>query len=166
MKKILGLIFNPWVLLVLGLLALSLVIWIVGPLVAIGDYRPLDGVTARLVFIGLIVLLIVLRNLLKLWSSRKKNDKVVNQLLAPAAVSDPADGEIKTLNERFTKALETLKTAKFEQPKAGLAGLWSGLSSRVGKRYLYELPWYVIIGAPGSGKTTALVNSGLNFPLA
>jgi type VI secretion system protein ImpL len=165
-KKVLGLIFNPWVLLVLGLLALSLVIWIVGPLVAVGNWRPLESVTARLVFIGLIVLLIVARNVWKLVASRKKNDKVVNQLLAPAASADPGDGEIKTLNERFTKALQTLKTAKFEQPQGGIGGLWSGLSSRVGKRYLYELPWYVIIGAPGSGKTTALVNSGLNFPLA
>jgi type VI secretion system protein ImpL len=34
------------------------------------------------------------------------------------------------------------------------------------RRNLYELPWYVIIGPPGSGKTTALVNSGLHFPLA
>ena len=32
--------------------------------------------------------------------------------------------------------------------------------SRVGGSYLYELPWYMFIGAPGSGKTTALVNSG------
>ncbi|MFN4102267.1 MAG: type VI secretion system membrane subunit TssM, partial [Pararhodobacter sp.] len=32
--------------------------------------------------------------------------------------------------------------------------------------YLYELPWYVIIGPPGAGKTTALLNSGLRFPLA
>jgi type VI secretion system protein ImpL len=165
-KKILGLIFNPWLLLVLGLLALSLVIWIVGPLVAIGNWRPLEGVGARLVFIGLIVLAIVLRNVWKLFASRKKNDKVVNQLLAPAATNDPADGEIKTLNERFSRALQTLKTAQFEQPKTGISALWSGLSSRVGKRYLYELPWYVIIGAPGSGKTTALINSGLNFPLA
>jgi type VI secretion system protein ImpL len=36
---------------------------------------------------------------------------------------------------------------------------------RRGGHTLYELPWYVIIGAPGSGKTTALVNSGLHFPL-
>jgi type VI secretion system protein ImpL len=165
-KKVLGIIFNPWVLLVLGLLALALVIWIVGPLVAVGNWRPLESPTSRLVFIGLIVLLIVARNVWKLFASRKKNDKVVNQLLAPAAAADPGDGELKTLNERFTKALETLKTAKFEQPQGGISGLWSGLSSRLGKRYLYELPWYVIIGAPGSGKTTALVNSGLNFPLA
>ena len=38
---------------------------------------------------------------------------------------------------------------------------------RQGKRdYLYDLPWYVLIGPPGSGKTTALVNSGLKFPLS
>jgi type VI secretion system protein ImpL len=165
-KKVLGILFNPWLLLALGLLALSLVIWIVGPLVAIGSWRPLESSTARLVCIGLIVLLIVARQLWKLFASRKKNDKVVNQLLAPAAAADAGDGEIKTLNERFTKALQTLKTAQFEQAQSGISGLWSGLSSRVGKRYLYELPWYVIIGAPGSGKTTALVNSGLNFPLA
>ena len=36
---------------------------------------------------------------------------------------------------------------------------------RRGGHSLYDLPWYVIIGAPGSGKTTALVNSGLHFPL-
>ncbi|MGS0757403.1 type VI secretion protein IcmF/TssM N-terminal domain-containing protein, partial [Roseateles sp. GG27B] len=33
-------------------------------------------------------------------------------------------------------------------------------------QYLYELPWYLFIGAPGSGKTTALMNAGLTFPLA
>ncbi len=29
-----------------------------------------------------------------------------------------------------------------------------------------ELPWYAIIGPPGAGKTTALLNAGLSFPLA
>ena len=31
---------------------------------------------------------------------------------------------------------------------------------------LYEQPWYAIIGPPGAGKTTALLNAGLEFPLA
>ena len=46
--------------------------------------------------------------------------------------------------------------------KPGLADLLA-LS---GRQYLYQLPWYIFIGAPGSGKTTALINSGLQFPLA
>ncbi len=167
MKKLLGLIFNAWVLLAIGLLALALVIWIVGPLVAIGNLRPLQSVGARWGLIAAIVLLVVLRKAWQWFAARKKNDKVVDHLLAPAAgPADPSDAEIKTLNERFAAALNTLKNAKFDTPKSGMAGAVGGLSSRLGKRYLYELPWYAIIGAPGSGKTTALVNSGLNFPLA
>ena len=45
-----------------------------------------------------------------------------------------------------------------------LATLKSASGGKSG--YLYDLPWYVIIGPPGAGKTTALVNSGLKFPLA
>ncbi|MBP6562007.1 MAG: type VI secretion system membrane subunit TssM, partial [Neisseriaceae bacterium] len=33
-------------------------------------------------------------------------------------------------------------------------------------QYLYQMPWYVLLGPAGSGKTTALENSGLHFPLA
>ena len=168
MKKIFSLLFNAWLLLVLGLAALAIVIWIVGPLVAIGTVRPLESEGSRWLLIGAIVLIVALRKAWQFWRARQANDKVVDQLIAPAkaAANDPADAELKTLGERFATALETLKRAKFDQGKTGLAGAWSGLSSRVGKRYLYELPWYVIIGAPGSGKTTALVNSGLKFPLA
>ena len=33
-----------------------------------------------------------------------------------------------------------------------------------GRRFLREMPWYVIIGPPAAGKTTALRQSGLDFP--
>jgi type VI secretion system protein ImpL len=42
----------------------------------------------------------------------------------------------------------------------------SKLGGRWGRQHLYQLPWYIIIGPPGAGKTTAIVNSGLRFPLA
>jgi type VI secretion system protein ImpL len=169
MKKLFGILFHPWLLLVLGLVALALLIWIVGPLLAIAELRPLESTAARLGLIGFIVAVVLLRKLWQAWRARSTNAKVVDQLLvqAPAgAAGSAADAELKLLGERFAKALQTLKNARFDTGKQGVASAWSGMSARLGKRYLYELPWYTIIGAPGSGKTTALVNSGLKFPLA
>ncbi|HRJ62294.1 MAG TPA: type VI secretion system membrane subunit TssM, partial [Azospirillaceae bacterium] len=34
-----------------------------------------------------------------------------------------------------------------------------------GRVRLQDMPWYVLIGPPASGKTTALMNSGLRYPL-
>lgn len=165
MKKLLGLIFNEWVLAFVGLLALALVIWIVGPLVQVGTYRPLDTVMSRAVLIGAIVLIYLLSKAWRAWRARRTNSAVVNQLIAQAPAAggaDAASAELATIRERFEKALTTLKQARFGAKR----GLWASASAHVGQRFLYELPWYVIIGAPGSGKTTALLNSGLEFPLA
>ena len=52
--------------------------------------------------------------------------------------------EAAALRERFAAAMQTLR----------------------GARALHGQPWYVIIGPPGAGKTTALLNSGLSFPMA
>ena len=48
-----------------------------------------------------------------------------------------------------------------EQMKTGIAAL---KASKGGRRALSTLPFYVIIGPPGAGKTTALKQSGLDFP--
>ena len=52
MKKLLGLVFNRWVFAAMLLIALSLVIWIVGPLVAVAQARPLDSERARWIAIA------------------------------------------------------------------------------------------------------------------
>src|SRR3546814_9082524 len=71
---------------------------------------------------------------------------------APAAGDPASEEEVTVLREGMQDALAALKKSK-------LGGRW-------GRRYVYQLPWYIIIGPPGAGKTTALVNSGLSFPLA
>ena len=58
-----------------------------------------------------------------------------------------ADADV--LSERMKDALLTLRKSR-----------------KTRGDFLYELPWYIIIGPPGAGKTTALVNSGLKFPLS
>ncbi|WP_273890733.1 hypothetical protein, partial [Serratia marcescens] len=61
------------------------------------------------------------------------------------------------------EAAQLLKKARFAPGQGDGKHRWM---TRFSRQYLYQLPWYVIIGAPGAGKTTALVNSGLHFPLA
>ena len=61
-----------------------------------------------------------------------------------------------------------LSAQELEQMRTRLQEAMTQLRRAVGGRrgYVYQLPWYIMIGPPGSGKTTALLNSGLKFPLA
>jgi type VI secretion system protein ImpL len=129
----------------IGLGSLVAVIYFVGPLIAIGGWRPLENSTTRMVVILLIGAAVA--GVVGLGLFRKR--------AASKQIAEGISGEKETVNdepvlkERMQDALATLKTA---------SGNKSG--------YLYDIPWYVIIGPPGAGKTTALVNSGLKFPLA
>ena len=57
--------------------------------------------------------------------------------------------EIQAMKAEFSRAVAALKTSKL---------------ARGGRDALAVLPWYLIIGPPGAGKSTALRNSGLKFP--
>jgi type VI secretion system protein ImpL len=140
-----------WLLALVGLLLLSLIVWFGGPYLALGSFKPFESTTGRL--IAIIVLLVCWAAWLQLRALRAQR---ANNNLASAVAAQP-DGaaaagagreslDARQLRERFTEAVETLRKSRGTN--------------------LYDLPWYVIIGPPGSGKTTALVNSGLRFPLA
>jgi hypothetical protein len=63
---------------------------------------------------------------------------------APAAISDPARrARLEELRQSFDKGV-----AKF----------------RAAGKDLYQLPWYVIAGEPGAGKTEAVRHSNIDFP--
>ncbi|WAC71423.1 type VI secretion system membrane subunit TssM [Roseateles sp. SL47] len=164
MKRVLGWIFNRWVLLAVLLLAVALVLWIIGPLVAIGEHRPLESETSRWITISVIVVLVVALVAWRRWRASRSNAAVVQQLMqSPTGPqeSERESADMAAVRERFQQAMATLQRARF-----GAGNQLKGWAARLGGRYLYELPWYLIIGAPGSGKTTALRHSGLQFPLA
>jgi type VI secretion system protein ImpL len=78
-----------------------------------------------------------------------KRRQAARELEAGVAGSAGPESDAAVLNDRMKDALATLRKAR------GTRG-----------SYLYDIPWYILIGPPGSGKTTALVNSGLKFPLS
>ncbi|HEX8614939.1 MAG TPA: type VI secretion system membrane subunit TssM [Telluria sp.] len=167
MKKLLSLLFARPLMTLLGLGAIAALVWLVGPLVAIADVRPLEPARVRMAVIGLIAGLWAGKLLCKRVRAQRANAQLMAGLLAqrsaPAAdPPGPGAEEIAALAERFEQAVAILKQARHAVGPGGL----SGRLARFRRQWIYELPWYIFIGAPGAGKTTALVNSGLQFPLA
>ncbi|MCL2162026.1 MAG: type VI secretion system membrane subunit TssM [Betaproteobacteria bacterium] len=145
-----------------GVIALCVLIWMFGGLLAFGEIRPLEPVWARCCLIGLILLYCLIRLLIARWRAGRMNERIANMLRASLTPETAADKEnAGILKDRFAEALSILRKARFESAPSSF---WGRVMRR--GRYVYELPWYVIIGAPGVGKTTALLNSGLSFPLS
>jgi type VI secretion system protein ImpL len=116
---------------------------------------PLEHAVAR---VGLIASTGIAWLAWELWRARRtllENERLLEGLVGGIAAQDSAERaahELSVLRKRFEDALETLRKARFR----GTDGE---------RRTVRELPWYMFIGAPGSGKTTALLNAGLRFPL-
>ena len=152
MNQIKILLSKKWLVTLIGLFCLSILIWFVGPLVAISGHVLLQSTTVRLIIIMILLLLWGLNNLRIQAQAKKNNDDLITDISKDTKQTDlNSNEEVKLLSQRFDDALNILRLSC----KPGQ-----------GRQFLYELPWYVIIGPPGSGKTTALVNSGLRFPLA
>ncbi|KXV04324.1 type VI secretion protein [Caballeronia megalochromosomata] len=172
MKKIVSILFHPLLLLALALGMIGVLIWWIGPLVAIGRHRPLDSEYARWVAIGVLVLCVVLRGVWLIaravWRNRVLASGIAGRGAAEAPRTHEADApgaaEVAELARRFERAIAALREARVNA--AGGRPGWRDWLALSGRQYLYRLPWYVLIGASGSGKTTVLEYSGLSFPLA
>lgn len=152
MKSMLSILTARWFVTLVGALILSLLAWLVGPLVAIGDVRPLESDTIRFLVVLLILVAWGVANMVALTRNKKAEQALVDGVTGiagvPAAAADTAaSGEVAALKARMQEAVEVLRKAD--------------ASGGRGKRFLYQLPWYMMIGPPGSGKSTALENSGL-----
>ena len=140
--------FSRIVLSLLGCILVGLIIWFVGPLLGLGNSVPLSGIVPRAIAMIVLPAIFGIRELMVSRLSVRQND----QLAAEVAGAGAGQAEVEELSAKFKEALGLLKKSRF--------------AGSTGRRYLYQLPWYMFIGPPGSGKTTALTNSGLNFPLA
>ncbi|MCX0330809.1 type VI secretion system membrane subunit TssM [Acinetobacter radioresistens] len=58
--------------------------------------------------------------------------------------------ELQLINQQMKDSIQLIRKSK--------------LGDKKGNAALYELPWYMVIGNPAAGKSSAIYNSGLKFP--
>lgn len=141
-----------------GVTALSALIWMVGPLLPFTRFQSLDSPLNRQLLIGLSYFLWILFQLIPQLYRAWFNSKLLTRLQLSNIDHAELQATGEMLNNRFSEAAMLLKKTQFGKRKGWL--------QRFSAQYLYQLPWYLIVGAPGAGKTTALINSGLDFPLS
>ncbi|HEU4852686.1 MAG TPA: type VI secretion protein IcmF/TssM N-terminal domain-containing protein, partial [Telluria sp.] len=87
------------------------------------------------------------------WAWRRYRERAADPLArAIAEPSGDARDEVPALRRAMLEAVGKIKTSKL--------GIMRGSAA------LYELPWYMILGNPAAGKSSAITHSGLTFPLA
>jgi type VI secretion system protein ImpL len=135
------LISNWWVVSIAVLVLLILALVVLLP-TFVAPMRPL--LMRLVIFLGLVVV----------WGGLAAW-RMFDQTRASQRLADRLAGEDIVQSEGAEQA-GRMKAAlsKFKQTMGGKSD------------YLYSRPWFVIIGPPGAGKTTALVNSGLRFPFS
>ena len=131
---------SRWAVSFLGIVSLACVVCFLGPL--------LPGLEPLLPRLSVIVALLLTwgGSNLVLDARQRRRDGVLRRGIAARSAEET--DEVQALRMRLAMALDLLK------------------NSLRGRGYLYQQPWYAIIGPPGAGKTTALLNAGLRFPLA
>lgn len=130
---------------ILGLLALAALI-----LIGVTHFDISWMLIATLLVILLLGWLVVL--LYRKWESNQASSKLSNMLEQQAKIGDVQQSDLQIIRKRMLAAIDTIKRSKL--------GILSGASA------LYELPWYMVIGNPAAGKSTAIAQSGLQFPFA
>jgi type VI secretion system protein ImpL len=157
MKGMIDFISNKWVIQFFGLFAVALLLWFAGPWIGIRDgYVPLESVGARLLAITALLLLWGIWHLVRLAWAGYKDRALFNRIVAEdsgkISIQQKATENVEVLRKGFENSVKLLQERRAKEKGS--------------QQCLYELPWYIIIGIPGTGKTTALINSGLKFPLA
>lgn len=92
------------------------------------------------------------------WLHRRRSRRAAegfDELVSQPATTQAGDKEragTQALRERMNEAIRSIRKSRLGQSR--------------GRAALYELPWYVIIGNPAAGKSSAILNSGLQFPFS
>ena len=162
MNRLLRVFSSRWFWSMLGLVCLSCLVWWVGPLVSIAEWKPLESLWARVSVLVVCWLTFLFVLLFVLYRHRKAQRELEAGLQQGASISSRVGEANEGLSQKFAEALKVLRKVRAEESRGWLRRMLVTIDRQ---SYLYRMPWFAILGVPGSGKTTAVVHSGLKFPV-
>ena len=153
LKKNAALFRQTWVWSLCLVLVAALLVWFAGPLLAVNDNKFWAPTESRLISISGLFLIWGLAMVFVGWRAGVRRKREADDIDAQERLRRDGliGGEQAELRSRFKQALRTLRTSS----------LYRGRSDK----WRNELPWYLLLGPEGSGKTSLLDFSGLDFPL-
>lgn len=143
----------PWVLALALTLILILLVWLAGPYVAVADHVLLESTVARLS--ATVVLVFCWGLFVAVFYSRRKKKEL----------ADPERADAAEETARSRTALREERDYIRDKIKSAIRIVTHSNFYGSGSRSRYNLPWFLVIGPENCGKTSFLLNSGLQFPL-
>lgn len=141
---------KEWSVEIVGIAGFGGIQWLLTPLIDLDDFIKVNETLLRVISIALIVLVwlgfILYKRLRQKWDEDAFIDGLINDI-EDSDLKERAQASIDNLGARFRDALQDQREG------------WLSLFSTS----LLNKPWYLMVGPPGSGKTTAILNSGLEF---
>ncbi len=138
--------------------ALCLLVLFTGPLLAFGEMRPLTDIVSRRLTVGILITGWLLSSLAPRIYHHRRQQALYRRLSRSETPSPAGRPEDQSLAKSFKRTVRLLKHHHFSG--GTFLRRWS---QRLGRQYMYQLPWYLVLGMEGSGKDKALQYAGLDF---
>lgn len=138
---------------------LCLTIWHAFPLMTLAGKPLFASVMARILAMIGVVFVYAIAMSVRWWKRMRRYPGQLRRLLrlGKGGARPLAASRLAEIEDMASTAIKQLKARR--GGARGLARLFRGPA------YRYEVPWYAVLGSKDSGKTTALLNAGLAFPL-
>ncbi|HTO83207.1 MAG TPA: hypothetical protein VMQ73_13270, partial [Methylomirabilota bacterium] len=94
LKRIVSVLTARWLVTLIGAIILALLVWFVGPLIAVADMRPLESDLVRFIVILVILVIWGVANIISLLRAKKANDQLV-QGIAQTTAADAKSAELE-----------------------------------------------------------------------
>ncbi|OXJ14220.1 type VI secretion system membrane subunit TssM [Burkholderia sp. AU6039] len=138
---------------------LCLAIWHAFPLMTLAGKPLFASVMARVLAMVGVVFVYAIAMLVRWWKHMRRYPGQLRRLLrlGKGGAGPLAASRLAEIEDMARTAIKQLKARRGGACR--LARLFRGPA------YRYDVPWYAVLGSKGSGKTSALLNAGLAFPL-